>query len=165
MTNLGLELRELGPSEWDTLRSVRLRALLDSPSAFASTYRRELAWHEHHWRRWFEGARWLVVEDRGTPIGIAGVVEGRTPDDDRHHVESIWVAPTHRRHGVFRTLLDQAVEIARAANQDRLYLWVIGENRVARIAYTSAGFTRTGERQLLADGERYEYRWHRDVPP
>ncbi len=56
------------------------------------------------------------------------------------HVESIWVAPTHRRRGVFRALLYALAEIERPRGVTELLLWVLEDNHDARRAYETLGF-------------------------
>lgn len=160
-TNPVLEVRALSPSEWRTLRTTRLRAVLDSPHAFTSTYTDELTLDETQWRERFENATWLVAFDGRTVIGLAGLVGGT---DDGPHVESIWVAPGRRQLGVFRSLLDRLVEIGRSAGLTSVFLWVVGANQIARCAYTRVGFVPTGEEQPLpSDGGRVERRLRLDV--
>jgi hypothetical protein len=43
-------VREAGPGEWQLVRDIRLTALRDAPSAFASAYQREAAFTEADWR-------------------------------------------------------------------------------------------------------------------
>ncbi|TCK21382.1 GNAT family N-acetyltransferase [Pseudonocardia endophytica] len=162
MSKRGPAVRELSPGEWQILRTTRLRALWESPQAFASTYFDEAHLDESQWRRRLEQATWLVAVDGRAIIGMAGLVVGDEPEAP--HIESIWVDASHRRLGVFRTLLGRAVEIGRATGWDSLYLWVVGNNHVARCAYTSVGFKPTGEEQPLpADGNRIERRFELDV--
>jgi hypothetical protein len=45
-----LELDLLTALDWRVLRAARLYALLDSPSAFTSSYAHESAWGEKEWQ-------------------------------------------------------------------------------------------------------------------
>jgi ribosomal protein S18 acetylase RimI-like enzyme len=151
-----LEIRRLGPADWHLLRMIRLRALAESPRAFTSYYQRESQWNEHQWRRRFDSAHWIVAVDDGEPIGVAGLVDCHP--NEPHHVESIWVAPTHRNRGVFRSLLDRLIEIARQAGSTDLWLWVLEDNLDAREVYERLGFEWTRERQPIRPGH-----WRREM--
>jgi hypothetical protein len=41
--------------DWEAIRDVRLRALLDAPDAFGSTYKAERGKAEPEWRSWVTG--------------------------------------------------------------------------------------------------------------
>ncbi len=98
MTKALLDVQILRPAGWRVLRDTRLRALMDSPDAFTSDYRRERSWSEHRWRQRARTASWVVAAEHGVVIGIAGVVNGHPGEPA--HVESIWVDPDHRNRGV-----------------------------------------------------------------
>jgi ribosomal protein S18 acetylase RimI-like enzyme len=151
-----LDLRMLTPADWRVLRAARLLALLNSPDAFTSTYAREAGWSELEWRRLFDNARWIVARQTQKLVGLARSVG--EPEHAMRHVESIWVAPTHRRHGVLRVLLQALVEMERGIGVTDLLLWVLEDNYAAQRAYEALGFEPTGERQFLADFGRFERR-------
>jgi ribosomal protein S18 acetylase RimI-like enzyme len=131
--------------------------LRDSPNAFTSAYQREAAWREDEWRARLAAAVWVVAIEAGFVIGIAGLVAGQPPHDERH-IESIWVAPRHRRRGVFRSLVGELAEIGRGLRLRELPLWVLEENTDAWQAYQRVGFVPTGERQTIGPDQRYERR-------
>ena len=56
-----LDVRPLEPGDWHVLRTIRLRALAESPRAFTSHYHRESRWNEYQWRRRFDTAHWIVA--------------------------------------------------------------------------------------------------------
>jgi GNAT superfamily N-acetyltransferase len=149
MINAVLDIKLLGPDEWHVLRTTRLRALADSPHAFASHYEAEVRWSDDQWRQRLAAATWLVAVDSGAVIGIAGLVD--------EHVEAIWVERTHRQRGVFRALLRALVDLESGNGARDLVLWVLEDNREARQVYARLGFVPTRERQRLSDG-RYELR-------
>ena len=123
MTKTLLEIRLLEPVDWRLLRDTRLRALIDSPRAFTAGYRHERRYSDEQWQDRISAATWVVAVERGVGIGIAGLVSGHTGEPK--HIESIWVAPTHRNRGVCRSLLARVAEIARDAGLSDLWLWVL----------------------------------------
>jgi ribosomal protein S18 acetylase RimI-like enzyme len=154
MTNALLEIRLLEPADWRLLRDIRLRALIDSPHAFTSRYRCEERYSAQQWQDRIAAATWVVAVERGVGIGIAGLVGGHPGEPE--HVESIWVAPTHRNRGVCRSLLATVAEIAREAQLSHLWLWVLEDNLPAWRAYIRSGFVWTGERKRL-DSRRDQF--------
>jgi GNAT superfamily N-acetyltransferase len=139
MMELTLDLDMLAPADWRVLRAARLRALLDSPHAFASSYARESDWREFEWRRVFDASTCLVAREADKVIGLAkSVAEPWRPWI--RHLESIWVAPTHRRRGVFRALLRDLVDTNRRMGVTDLMLWVLEDNVDAHRANEGLGF-------------------------
>jgi ribosomal protein S18 acetylase RimI-like enzyme len=157
METTTLNLHLLTPADWSLLRKARLEALLESPQAFTSSYYRELHWSEAEWRRMSNAAQWIVAHEAGKVGGlIKSVTEPVFPT--ARHVESAWVAPTHRRRGVLRALLCKLAETGSRLGVDTLMLWVLEDNHDAQNAYRALGFESTGERQFLPAVGRFEYR-------
>ena len=150
-----LNMHSLTPADWPVLRSARLAALLDSPHAFTSSYAHESAWGEMEWQRVFDAATWIVARESDTVIGLAKSV-GEPGRVATRYVESVWVAPTHRRRGVFRALLRALAETDRLTGVTDLFLWVLEDNQDAQRAYETVGFKPTGERQFLPAFGQFE---------
>ena len=91
----------VGADEQQLLRVVRLEALL--------YLRPRVGVERAGMRRAFDSAIWNVAREADNVIGLVGQ---RTRICTRH-VESIWVIPTHRRHGVSSALLQALVEMER----------------------------------------------------
>ncbi|MHA6621402.1 GNAT family N-acetyltransferase [Pseudonocardia sp. DLS-67] len=162
MTNAVLVTRVLTRADWLVLRETRLRALGDSPHAYIARYRSESRWSEREWRERFDDAAWAVAVDRFDVVGLVGLVGGRPPE--AHHVESMWVAPTHRRRGVSRILVNTMADLGRRAGLTHLMLWVLEDNVAAWQAYARLGFVPTGERQPIDPaGPRFERRLRLDI--
>ncbi len=146
----GLALHRLRPEHWRRWREVRLRALAESPEAFASTYEENVRFPEETWRqrtRAFAAPAadraMFVATDRasGDWIGCAG---GFVETDGTPSLISMWVAPEHRGHGVGRSLVEAVIDWARAAGYDRLRLDVVrGQDSAVRL-YGRLGFRPTG---------------------
>jgi ribosomal protein S18 acetylase RimI-like enzyme len=152
-----LDLQLLTPLDWQLLREARLEALRESPHAFTSSHAHEWGWEEAQWQRMFDSASWIIAREAENVIGLARSV-GESERPSARHVESIWVAPTHRRRGVLRDLLRALAELERQIGVTDLLLWVLEDNHVAQRAYDALGFKPTGERQFLSTVRKFELR-------
>ena len=159
-STLELDLRT--PLNWRVLRAARLCALLDSPDAFASSYASESAWDEMEWQRVLHAATWIVAREAQNVVGLAKSVSVPGRPSTRY-VESAWVAPTHRRRGVLRALLDRLAEIDRQMGVTELMLWVLEGNHDAQRAYQVLGFESTDDRQYLPDFGQFERRLRLEI--
>ena len=145
-----LEVREAGGDDWPTWRELRLRALLDAPSAFGSTYERERDRPDHLWRDRLaepDGVSVLAFDD-GLPVGMAA---GFQDLPGWLHVVAMWVDPSRRGLGVSHLLLDAVREWA-TGRELRLHLDVARGNPAARTSYERYGFVPTGESRPIRDG-------------
>jgi GNAT superfamily N-acetyltransferase len=133
------DLKVLTPDDWRMLRTARLAALQDSPHAFTSSYARESKWEDLKWQRSLTTSTWLVARDGQDVIGLAKSVKVRWQPASRY-VESVWVAPTHRRRGVLGALLYKLAETCRPIGVTELRLWVLVDNRAAINAYLALRF-------------------------
>jgi GNAT superfamily N-acetyltransferase len=139
----------VGENDWTQVRDIRLAALQDSPSAFASTYEREIAFDEATWRSRTRTAAWFLAYDGTRAVGlVSGIREEDAPAAERH-VVSFWVAPDSRRQGVAGALLTCVVDWARDDGAQLVTLWVVDGNDPADRLYRRRGFVPTGERQLV----------------
>jgi L-amino acid N-acyltransferase YncA len=144
---LRFELKTLTPLDWQVLRQARLKALRDAPYAFMSSFAVERRWREKEWQQLFNAARWIVAREADEVIGLARSVA--EPEPSQRYVESIWVAPTHRRRGVLRALLCALAQLHRQEGVADLLVWVLEDNCDALRAYQAVGFEATGERKFL----------------
>src|ERR1041385_8658747 len=91
-------------------KEVRLRALQDTPSAFGSTYAKEVQLTDDQWveraaQRTNERSAGCLAMEAGGPCGIVSLFLDEE-DATLAHLVSMWVAPTHRRLGIGRTLIE-----------------------------------------------------------
>jgi ribosomal protein S18 acetylase RimI-like enzyme len=143
-----IEVRSAGSDDWAVVREIRLRALADSPSAFASTLAREEAFGEADWRRRLEHGYCFLAWADERPVGtVAGFAD---EDDPRtHHLVAMWVEPAHRRTPVATELVEAVCRRARMDAAAAVQLFVVDGNDRARRFYERLGFVATGERQPL----------------
>ena len=151
------KVRKFTPQEWETYRDLRLRALAGSPDAFGSTLAAERDRPDAEWaNRLVLGAdsNWdlpLLAEVDLEPIGLAwGRIDKTNPDVA--NLYQMWVAPTHRRLGAGKMLLEAVIIWARARDVNYLDLGVTFRNSPAMRLYTRAGFQPVGEPQPLRQG-------------
>ena len=144
--------------DWVEFREVRLRSLLDSPDAFASTYGEESSHPEGAWRDWVAG-RWrggtaTAFAARDGAGTVTGTATGATHESEPGvaHLYAMWVAPHARGAGVGRELVEAVIGWARERGCARLVLSVTETNEGAARFYEACGFADTGERRPLREG-------------
>jgi ribosomal protein S18 acetylase RimI-like enzyme len=132
----------------DLFKQIRLRALKEDPLAFGSTYARESQFTEADWslriNRWSgeTGIGFLAV-DGNAPCGIAGVLLDQTLTS-RAELVSMWTAPTHRKQGIGRLLVEAIIHWISQHNVPHLHLMVTSNNAAAHAFYQRLNFTSTG---------------------
>ena len=155
----------MSEDEWPVLRSVRLQALADAPSAFGSTLAAERRFTQERWRERAAGsvASRLFLAWRGDEaVGIAGCID---EGDGTAQLVSVWVRPDCRGQGVARALSTAALDFASAHGFSVIRLWVTDGNGTARRLYERLGFTATGRQQPLpSDPALMEHELERTVP-
>lgn len=147
---------------WERYAAVRLRALRESPGAFAASLAREESFREQHWRMRLRSApTWLATVDDADAGLARGIEEPGAPPEERHLV-SFWVAPEHRRRGAGRALLAAAEAWAAGAGATTLTLWVMEGNDAAVAFYAACGWTPSDVTMALPRDPRVvERRWTR----
>lgn len=156
-------VRQTTADDWRTWRDLRLRALVDTPTAFGSTFEREAAFAEEDWRvrsgglsaaeaRGDRAAGLAVLAFAGdVAIGMGG---GYRDLPGWLHVVAMWTEPAWRGHGAGRAVLEH-LKAWSAGQGLRVHLDVETTNLGARRLYERAGFVATGETRPLRDGSSY----------
>jgi GNAT superfamily N-acetyltransferase len=147
------------PGNWRRLRSIRLRALADSPTAFLGECAVEATRTDEQWAAACREAHWFLAERVGTPIGLGCVAE-YPKESPRLHLEAMWVEPETRRTGVGHALLRYAEAYAVQHGETELGLWVVRGNDAAEGIYRAAGYVPTGREGPLSNG-RHEREYSR----
>jgi ribosomal protein S18 acetylase RimI-like enzyme len=135
------------------LKTVRLSALQDTPTAFESTYSRESQLSDEDWltrvSTWnSDRSTCYLAMDKGAPCGI---IAGKCDEYNlqRAYVLSMWVAPTHRRTGLGSRLVNAVQSWAQNLGIHELRLMVTSTNATAIGFYEKCGFTLTGMSQAF----------------
>ncbi len=137
-----ITVRRLAGGDWQTLRELRLAALLEAPYAFGSTFERERDRTEQEWRARLDGtasASFAALLD-GAPAGLAG---GYLPEGEPDTVElfSMWVPPAARGRRIAEQLVGAVVAWARDLGRAEVVLEVTAGNDTASRLYGRCGFT------------------------
>lgn len=130
--------------DWPACRAIRLQALAEAPTAFASTYEHESGFADDRWREWItNAAQFLAETSDGEVIGtVTGVTD--TQDGAVVHLVAMFVTEAARRRGVGERLVAAVVDQAALDGADRVLLQVVETNLAAQRLYARCGFVRTG---------------------
>ncbi len=154
-----MSVRRIDPADAAALRRLRLAALLDEPTAFASTYEFESARTDEEWAlraaAGSAGTRQVTffADIDGDLVGLVGAYRD-APASARVHLVSMWVAPAARRKGIGRHLIAGVVTWAHGTNATDVALWVTQGNAAAEELYKVSSFAPTGEVQPLPSDPR-----------
>ena len=134
--------------DWQALRDIRLEALRDAPTAFGSTYEREILRGEAYWRdRIARGGTFLAFIPEVIATEPAGLIGGYQGDPVTVELVSMYVRPRARGRCVGEALVAAVIDWAGQRNAAAVRLWVTETNAPALALYERCGFALTGERQ------------------
>lgn len=153
-----VEIRELGSNDGLAYRDVRLRALREAPTAFASTHAEESAHPEAFWedlvaRTADAMEATLFAVDRGDG-SLAGTAFVRVAVEPPHggYVGAMWVDADLRGAGWADALLESAERFARRLGSEEVTLWVSESNPPAWRFYARHGYRPTGATEPQSSG-------------
>ena len=139
-------IRCLTQADWKVFRTIRLRALQDSPDAFSSNFAREGAFSDQEWIDRLSNpdvAQFVAFDGNERPLGMV-VGAPYTVDEKSAGLFGMWVAPEGRRQKLGRALVASVVKWATDFGYDRILLDVADNNRPAISLYESCNFERNG---------------------
>lgn len=138
---MNLHIQRLQPGEGERWRALRLRALEEAPSAFATKLEDAARWPMARWQAQVTELATFVAVLEGSDVGVArGAPHAR---GDVRELISMWVAPSARRRGVAGQLVESVAAWATDALARTLVLDVIESNEAAIALYERAGFVRS----------------------
>ena len=162
-----VSIERITPQTALVFKDVRLRALLDAPTAFSSTYAKESQLPDEEWMkrsvRWSsDGSTIFLAMDGAVGCGIVGAYEEENAKCAQ--VISMWVDPGFRRTGVGKALIDAVVEWAESRAVPAMKLMVTGVNPGAIAFYERLGFKMTGKTAVYPnDAASTEYEMARKL--
>jgi ribosomal protein S18 acetylase RimI-like enzyme len=145
-----IAVRAVRAADATRLREFRLRALADTPGAFAATAEQEAGLPASHWSELAlqsELADHVVIYVAGDGVRWIGMAAGRWHDRDHGiaHLWAMWVDPAARRLGIGDRLVTEVRGWAAAHGARFVRLGVITADDDATPFYERLGFVRTGE--------------------
>lgn len=151
------QIRRVRPDEWRQVRSLRLRALREVPTAYGSTLAEEQAFSDAMWRERTLGASsgceraTFVAESEGVWLGtVTGLAKQFGLAGGVPLLVAMFVAASARQQRIGVGLVDTLSSWARECGASRLALWVESSNEPAIALYQRCGFHFSGEVQPLA---------------
>ena len=144
-----INIRVLNSDELHIWIRLRLEALADAPGAFGDTVVQAKRRTDDEWREsLLDLDSCLLIAFDELPIGMARV---RRLEEKRSAagLYSMWVAPSARRGGVGRVLIDAALAWAEQQRVDEMILFVAQGNHGAKQLYLRTGFVETGRLRPL----------------
>lgn len=150
-------IRATTEADWETLKSVRLAALLDAPTAFGVSHQAAAAQTEAQWReRAAAGSLarpkttfWLAF-DEAAPGDAIGMIGAGVDGHGHYNLIGMWVRPARRGSGAARGLVEAVKARAVELGHRRVVLDVAPENARAARFYLNQGFVFIDEWEPLA---------------
>ncbi len=138
-----MRIERLSFDEWERLRTIRLRSLLDSPDSFETTHEQASLFPQESWIKQLHTLPTFVAVLDGEDVGI---VRGGNDEEnsDIGWLISLWVAPEARSLGIGKELSRKVVNWAESERKRSLLLEVREGNEFARNLYDRMGFHPNG---------------------
>ena len=140
-----MQIRALGPEDWEAFRDLRLIALKTDPTHFGSTYEREVEFDEETWRDRVsrQGKEMFGLYDGERMIGLTGIITD--PELDEGHTAILvasFLLPEYRGRGLSAMLFEARFAWARAQQHiTKILTYVRTSNTPSKRAIEGHGFT------------------------
>ena len=137
-------IERLPITAWQRLKSLRERAVRDSPDAFGSTLDEMLSVTRAQWIEQLEQLPTFVACEQDADIGMARVSFAN--DSAEAWLRSMWVAPDFRGRRAAERLAGAVIALARDRGCTEVYLEVADHMVPAISLYEGLGFSPTGDK-------------------
>ena len=153
-----IEIRLLRPEDADSIRKLRLEALLDSPESFGSSYEEEREYSLKKFKDRLESGCTLGAFLHEELVGMVTVIqETRNKTKHKANIFGMYVSPAQRGQGIGKNLIIKAINQAKTMKGiEQIHLTVVTSNDAAKHLYLSLGFEIYGrEKHALKIGDSY----------
>jgi ribosomal protein S18 acetylase RimI-like enzyme len=149
------------------LRQALREAKRTSPDSFLTSADDVATRPLDYWIAEMSSSTWAVAERQESVVGVAAA-KRPDPDIDREdqatarYIESVWIAPDLRSHGLGHRLIMYLLEAEHRKNKRvrHFLLWVFTNNFAAIRLYEHLGFVRTPEKN---EGVKTEIKYRLDL--
>ncbi len=148
-------IERLPITAWRRLKSLRERAVRDSPDAFGSTLAEILSVSQEQWIEQLEQLPTFVARELDADIGMARV--SFAIDSAEAWLISMWVAPDFRGRRVGEQLARAVIALARDRGCTKMFLEVADHMVPAISLYERLGFDPTGDKEPLSQPKSAYY--------
>jgi ribosomal protein S18 acetylase RimI-like enzyme len=142
-------VRATTEEDWEILKTIRLAALQESPTAFGLSHATAAAYSEQQWRERASQAtqrEFLLAIHKEQAIGLIG---GAVSPTQEYNLIAMWVHPVYRGKGIAGLLVDAIKARAIAGGHRRVVLSVSPDNALAANLYRRSGFVSLPEWEVL----------------
>jgi RimJ/RimL family protein N-acetyltransferase len=106
-------------------------------------------------KRFTDLDKFLIVTENDEIIGVTKYSPARDIYyPDWGEIVAIYLLPSHYHRGIGTQLIRAAVNELQSLGFDKIYLWVLEENRAARSFYEKNGFASNGDAQKITIGDK-----------
>ena len=140
--NNGVVVQEITANEWQRLRSIRLRALIESEQAFGGTFEAESVEDEISWRSKFEKLDFLIASVDGVDAAMLSVEVLVGDFGATCWIGGCWSDPHFRGKGLMRAMFAFIDQQEKDWKVQGLGVWTDNYNAIA--AYEKLGFVKMG---------------------
>ena len=127
--------------DWQTLKTLRLEALQDSPDAFTASYTETQKHSDHEWQTRAAqqtACRYFLALEQEEAVGMVGLSMNELSECN---VVAMWVKPAYRAQGVAALLMQCLKQFAKQHTYMALVLRVAHSNQRAFRFYQKQGFS------------------------
>jgi len=161
--NEKVEVALLSQDEWERLKAIRIRALIENPEAFGAALVEVEAQSREVWLKLFEKEDYLVASINGMDVGMLYIEVLNGDHGATCWIGGCWTDPSYRGNGVMRALFNYIDHHAKEKDWVRQGLGVWIDNLLAIKAYESLGFTFAGEKMPGSRADKFFQHMIRDV--
>lgn len=140
-----ITIRQFKPGDWKDVKTLRLRALRDSPQAFTETLSEATEMSDSMWKKRIEQnsegktSYGVLASDHDKLVGMAVGLRDQI-DIPKAQLVAMWVSPDYRGKGIAKSLVESISAWAKDSGCQKLVTCVTVQNAQAKHFYTKMGF-------------------------
>lgn len=157
---MNIDIVDNAQATWQDLKTLRLEALKNNPTAFGRSYEETVDDSDEKWKEKLNGQSYYFARDNHEFVGMISYY--RHEGAKTNHLFGIcafYVRPAFQSQGVGRRLLEQVLTTIKSlpeAHKIKIF-GTVGNDRATKL-YESAGFRLVGiqKDELRVDGQFYD---------